>query len=79
MLLSVFLLALVQLQSVFSAIITSNVTTLGSQKFDYIVIGGGTAGLVLANRLSADNVTKILVIDSGRDARDDPVYTDPAE
>lgn len=75
----ILLITLVQLQSILSAVITSNVTILGSQKFDYLIVGGGTAGLVLANRLSADNITKVLVIDSGRDARDDPVYTDSAK
>ena len=37
--------------------------------FDYVVVGAGTAGCLLANRLSADPTRRVLLIEAGR--RDD--------
>ena len=36
-----------------------------SKRFDYIIIGAGSAGCVLANRLSKDKKNTVCVLESG--------------
>ena len=43
-------------------------------KFDYIIIGAGSAGCVLANRLSADPVNKVLLIEAGGTDKDPLIH-----
>ena len=35
------------------------------EKPDYIIVGGGSAGCVLANRLSANPKTQVMLIETG--------------
>ncbi|KAK0672491.1 putative GMC oxidoreductase [Cercophora samala] len=36
-----------------------------SKEFDYVIVGGGTAGLTLANRLSKDPSISVAVVEAG--------------
>lgn len=46
-----------------------------STQFDYVIVGGGTAGLILANRLSANPTTTVAVIEAGDSAFNNPNVT----
>lgn len=44
--------------------------------FDFIIVGGGSAGCVLANRLSANRNTSVLLLEAGRETRN-PLFKIP--
>ena len=39
---------------------------MASDAWDYVIVGGGSAGCVLAARLTEDRPTRVLVLEAGR-------------
>ena len=51
---------------------------MSTDTFDFVIVGGGTAGLVLAARLSENADSRVLVIEAGSDQTSDPRVVTPA-
>ncbi|KAI1392915.1 uncharacterized protein F4822DRAFT_441654 [Hypoxylon trugodes] len=52
---------------------------MSSNTYDIAIIGGGTSGLVLANRLSEDPNLQAIVLESGEDRSSEPNTLTPAD
>jgi len=47
------------------------------KEFDFIIVGGGTAGLIVANRLTELPDITVAVIEAGEEVFNNPNVTDP--
>ncbi len=53
--------------------VTTDSSTAAGKTFDYIIIGGGLAGITVAARLSENASVTVLVIEVGNDDRNNPL------
>lgn len=58
-------------------LVVDNLPTAQSLSFDYVIAGGGTTGLALANRLSENPNVTVAVIEAGDRQQANPNVTNP--
>lgn len=51
---------------------TESIEGLENKPFDLMIVGGGTAGLVVANRLTEDPSVSVIVLEAGTNRLNDP-------
>jgi choline dehydrogenase len=54
-----------------SEVVQTNPSVANGKTFDFIVVGGGLAGLTVAARLAQNSTLTILVVEAGNDDRGD--------
>lgn len=54
---------------------TSSTAGLETSQFDFVIVGGGLSGLVVASRLTENPDTRVLVLEAGANKLSDPRIT----
>lgn len=59
-------------------VLSLTAAAFSSPTYDYVIIGGGTSGLVIANRLSENPAVTVAIIEAGGSVFDNPDVTSPS-